>query len=67
MPCRGCYGAAPNVIDQGAKMVSAIGSVIDFQDPAEIDSALDQIADPVGTFYRFSVPNSMLQHKQSSA
>jgi F420-non-reducing hydrogenase small subunit len=67
MPCRGCYGAAPNVIDQGAKMVSAIGSVIDFQDPAEIDSALDQIADPSGTFYRFSTPNSMLQHKQSSA
>jgi F420-non-reducing hydrogenase small subunit len=54
-------------MDQGAKMVSAISSVIDFQDAAEIDSALDQIADPVGTFYRFSVPNSMLHRKQPSA
>jgi F420-non-reducing hydrogenase small subunit len=67
MPCRGCYGAAPNVIDQGVKMVSAISSVIDSPDPAEIDSILDQIADPVGTFYRFSVPNSILHRKQPSA
>jgi F420-non-reducing hydrogenase small subunit len=67
MPCRGCYGAAPNVIDQGVKMVSAIGSVIDSQDAAEIDSILGQIADPVGTFYRFSVPNSILHRKQPSA
>jgi F420-non-reducing hydrogenase small subunit len=67
MPCRGCYGSAPNVIDQGVKMVSAISSVIDSQDPAEIDSILDQIADPAGTFYRFSLPNSMLHRRQPSA
>jgi F420-non-reducing hydrogenase small subunit len=67
MPCRGCYGAAPNVTDQGAKMVSAISSVIDSQDPAEINSILDQIVDPVGTLYRFSVPNSMLFRKQAGA
>jgi len=67
MPCRGCYGAAPNVTDQGVKMVSAISSVIDSQDPAEINSILDQIVDPVGTLYRFSVPNSMLFRKQAGA
>jgi F420-non-reducing hydrogenase small subunit len=67
MPCRGCYGAAPNVTDQGAKMISALSSVIDLQEPAEINSVLDQIADPAGTFYRFSVPNSMLHRKQPSA
>jgi F420-non-reducing hydrogenase small subunit len=67
MPCRGCYGAAPNVADQGVKMVSAISSVIGSQDPAEINSILDQIVDPVGTFYRFSVPNSMLFRKQAGA
>jgi F420-non-reducing hydrogenase small subunit len=65
MPCRGCYGAAPNVADQGVKMVSAIASAIDAQDPAEINSILDQIADPVGTFYRFSLPNSILYRKQA--
>ena len=67
MPCRGCYGAAPNVIDQGVKMISALGSAIDAQEPAEIDAILDQIADPAGTFYRFSVPSSMLYRKQTSA
>ena len=67
MPCRGCYGAAPNVTDQGVKMVSAISSVIGSQDPAEINSILDQIVDPVGTLYRFSVPNSMLFRKQAGA
>jgi len=48
-------------------MISALSSVIDLQDPAEINSVLDQIADPVGTFYRFSVPSSMLHRKQTSA
>ena len=65
MPCRGCYGAAPNVADQGVKMVSAIASAIDAQDPAEINSILDQIADPAGTFYRFSLPSSILYRKQA--
>ncbi|MGC8898529.1 MAG: oxidoreductase [Bacteroidota bacterium] len=64
MPCRGCYGPAPNVIDQGMKMISALSSVIDSQDPGEINRILDQIADPVGTFYRFSLPDSMLRRKQ---
>lgn len=66
MPCRGCYGAAPNVADQGAKMISALSSVIDSQDPAEINWILDQIPDPVGTFYRFSVPVSILQRKRTA-
>ncbi len=65
MPCRGCYGPAPNVTDQGAKMISALSSVIDSHDPAEIAKILDQIEDPVGTFYRFSVPASLLHRKQT--
>ena len=63
MPCRGCYGAPPHVLDQGAKMISAISSVIDSQDAVEIGRILDQIPDPVGTFYRFSVPASMLHRR----
>ncbi len=55
MPCRGCYGPPPNSRDQGAKMVSALASVIDSQDPEEIDAILDGIVDPIGTFYRFSM------------
>jgi len=64
MPCRGCYGAAPRVRDQGAKMISALASVIDSQDPSEINWTLDQIPDPAGTFYRFSVPASLLHSRR---
>lgn len=65
MPCRGCYGPAPNVADQGAKMISALSSVIDAREPAEIQRILDQIPDPAGTFYRFGVPASLLHRRIS--
>ncbi len=64
MACRGCYGPPPNCLDQGAKMVSALGSVIDAHEPEELEKILDQIADPVGTFYRFSLAHSILRRKQ---
>lgn len=63
MPCRGCYGPPPNVIDQGAKMISAIASVIDEQDAEKLEIIFDQIVDPIGTFYRFSLPHSILRRK----
>lgn len=61
VPCRGCYGAPPNVQDQGVKMLSALSSVIDSQDPEEIDKIISTIADPTGTFYRFSLAHSLLK------
>jgi F420-non-reducing hydrogenase small subunit len=64
VPCRGCYGAPPDSPDPGAKMISALSSVIDSSDPAEIDKILATMADPIGTFYRFSLANSILQRKQ---
>lgn len=64
-PCRGCYGAPPHVRDVGAKMLSALASVIDATDESEIRSIIDQIVDPVGTFYRFSLPSSMLRRVQT--
>jgi F420-non-reducing hydrogenase small subunit len=60
VPCRGCYGPAPNSKDQGTKMVAALASVIDSDDPEEIDRILDGIVDPVGTFYRFSMAHATL-------
>jgi F420-non-reducing hydrogenase small subunit len=65
VPCRGCYGAPSNIRDQGAKMVSALASVIDSTDPEEIETIIDTIPDPIGTFYRFSLPDSMLRRVQS--
>ena len=69
MGCRGCYGPPEGVEDQGAKMLSAIASVLDVGDEsmeeAELDEliqqAVDTIADPSGTFYRFSMAHSILK------
>lgn len=62
--CRGCYGPPPGVLDQGAKMVSALSSVIDAQNPEEAKKVIETIADPLGTFYRFSMAASILRRVQ---
>jgi len=59
-PCIGCYGPAEGVLDYGARLMSAVASVIDSNDPAEIDRILDGIPDPAGMFYRFNLAGSML-------
>lgn len=61
MACYGCYGAAPEALDQGARLMTAIASVIDDKDPAAIERVLDGIPDPAGTFYRFSLAQSLLR------
>jgi F420-non-reducing hydrogenase small subunit len=61
MPCRGCYGPAPGVSDQGAKLLSAVSSIIDSRDPEEIDRILDGLPDFLGYAYRFALPASLLQ------
>jgi len=64
MPCRGCYGPLPNATDQGAKILSAISSHIDSEDPAEVERILDSMPDPAGYFYRFGLPMSLLHRRQ---
>ncbi len=66
IPCRGCYGLPAGVRDGGAKMISAVASVIDATDPDEIQRIVDTIPDPMGTFYRFSMADSMLRRTQHS-
>lgn len=60
MPCRGCFGPMDGVLDQGAKILSAIASIIDSTDQEEINRIIGTIDDPLGTFYRFSLPSSLL-------
>ena len=57
----GCYGAAPDALDQGARLMTAIASVIDDTDPVAIDRVLDGIPDPAGTFYRLVSAHSLLR------
>jgi F420-non-reducing hydrogenase small subunit len=60
-PCIGCYGPAEGVLDYGSRLMSAVASVIDSNDPNEIDRILDGIPDPAGMFYRFNLAGSMLR------
>jgi F420-non-reducing hydrogenase small subunit len=66
IPCRGCYGPPPGVIDQGAKLISAVSSIIDSKDPDEIDAILGTLPDFTSFANRYSVATSLLQrsHRQ---
>ncbi len=63
MPCTGCMGPTSRVLDFGAKALSAVTSILDSNDEKEIAAAMDQIVDPTGTFYRYSLPASQLHRK----
>jgi F420-non-reducing hydrogenase small subunit len=67
MPCRGCFGPTDQVYDQGAKFLSALASILDTNDEKEIDKIVQSISDPAGTFYRFSLPTSILQRRRMEA
>lgn len=59
MPCRGCMGPTGNVRDHGAKALSSIASLVQLEregslSDSEITSAADKLADPAGSFYRFT-------------
>lgn len=59
--CIGCYGPAEGVIDYGARLITAFASVIESNDPDEIERILDGIPDPAGQFYRFNLAGSLLR------
>jgi F420-non-reducing hydrogenase small subunit len=69
MPCTGCGGPCPNVLEQGAAMMSALASIFDLNDEhkhytqEDVDKLMDQIKDPLGTFYMYSLPSSILRRK----
>jgi F420-non-reducing hydrogenase small subunit len=45
-------------------MISALSSVIDATEPEEARKIIETIADPLGTFYRFSMASSILRRVQ---
>jgi F420-non-reducing hydrogenase small subunit len=66
MPCTGCMGPTSRVKDFGAKALSAIASVVDATDESEIEQVFNNIVDPVGTFYRYSLPASQMHRNYGS-
>jgi len=67
MPCTGCGGPCPNVTEQGAAMISALASILGLDEEKNPDfdaeKLLAQIKDPLGTFYKYSLPASILRRR----
>lgn len=68
-PCIGCNGPTREVADQGGRMASAIASVIAIEGEErkteeELKEVMKSVRDPTGSFYRFSLPSSILQYKR---
>ena len=63
MPCTGCFGPTSRVRDQGAKALSGLASIVDYSDEESIQRLFDKFVDPVGTFYRYGLPASLLKRK----
>ena len=60
-PCVGCYGPTQGALDFGGRLMAAVASAVDSNDPAEIERILDGIPDPAGAFYRFNMAGSLLR------
>jgi F420-non-reducing hydrogenase small subunit len=71
MPCTGCGGAAPNMPELGAGMITALASILGYEgeegkeqySEEDVEKLMSQIKDPVGTFYMYSLPASILRRK----
>jgi len=67
MPCTGCGGPCPNEVEHGAAMISALSSILGVsqeRDPAyDARKLLAKIKDPLGTFYKYSLPASLLRRR----
>ncbi len=57
VPCTGCNGPGPRVTDQGAAAISALASI------ATSPEVINQVVDPIGTFYKYSLARSILRRK----
>jgi F420-non-reducing hydrogenase small subunit len=66
MPCTGCLGPTSRVLDQGAKALSAIASSLEAEDEEIIARLMEGIVDPAGTFYRYSLPASVLHRRREA-
>ena len=67
MPCTGCGGPGPNMPELGAGMISALASILGYDEkdlsPEAIEKLMSQVIDPVGTFYMYSLPASIFKRK----
>jgi F420-non-reducing hydrogenase small subunit len=73
MPCTGCGGPCPNSPEQGAAMLGALASILGLEEEKEkytdkdVEELMGQVKDPIGTFYMYSLPASILRRKVMKA
>ena len=48
-------------MDYGARLITAFSSVIDANEPEEIEKILDGIPDPTGQMYRLNLAGSLMK------
>jgi F420-non-reducing hydrogenase small subunit len=58
MPCTGCHGPGSDVPEQGSAMITALSSII------TDEKVIDQIVDPIGTFYKYSLAASLMRRRR---
>ncbi len=60
MPCRGCFGPLDNATDQGLKSLSMLATLMDDTNEDKLHDIINNIPDPAGLFYRYSLAASIL-------
>jgi len=68
MPCTGCGGPTPESSDQGARMISALASILGIEgeekmSQEEVEGMIAKVIDPLGTFYKYTFPTSIINRK----
>ncbi len=66
MPCTGCGGPLEHTKDYGANALSAVASALDAETEDQTAAGLTEVPDPAGTFYRYSLPASLLYAKKGN-
>ncbi len=65
VPCRGCNGPTQEAIDQGGNILGLFATIFGIKEEdlseEEVRKLFTHIKDPLGTFYRFTLPKSMLR------
>ena len=65
MPCTGCFGPTSSARDHGGKLIAATAAAVAGEDVDAVRAALAGLPDPVGSFYRYSLPGSLLRGRRT--
>ncbi len=67
MPCTGCGGPCPGAIEQGSAMISALSTVLGLAEEKEEifdpEGLMEQLEDPIGTFYKYGLPTAIVNKR----